>query len=225
MVSLFLSLVRVIQAAWGLGWVGWWGSNLDPLILVIPLLVTARAVSHGVQMVERYFEELEATKDQERSAFTCMNELFLPGFTGVISDAGGILVLAIVTIPLIQKLAFYSGSFWALANLFCITHLMPILLSYFPQPSRTEHFVPHWMQSDPCCSRSLDHRSSGTLGDSRSQYRHYHLSVFAYALSIPIGEQEAGSPLLWQDSHYNVSARAINERFAGANQLVIYLRR
>ena len=211
-----------IQAAWGLGWVGWWGSNLDPLILVIPLLVTARAVSHGVQMVERYFEELEATKDQERSAFTCMNELFLPGFTGVISDAGGILVLAIVTIPLIQKLAFYSGSFWALANLFCITHLMPILLSYFPQPRRTEHFVPHWMQRTLIAVGRL---TTGAVG------RWVILAVniiiiivgIRVALSIPIGEQEAGSPLLWQDSHYNISARAINERFAGANQLVIYL--
>ena len=211
-----------IQAAWGLGWVGWWGSNLDPLILVIPLLVTARAVSHGVQMVERYFEELEATKDQERSAFTCMNELFLPGFTGVISDAGGILVLAIVTIPLIQKLAFYSGSFWALANLFCITHLMPILLSYFPQPKRTEHFVPHWMQRTLAAVGRL---TTGPVGRWAILAVNIIIIIVGIrvALSIPIGEQEAGSPLLWQDSHYNISARAINERFAGANQLVIYL--
>jgi uncharacterized protein len=212
----------VIQGAWGMGWVGWWGANLDPLILVIPLLITARAVSHGVQMVERYFEELEATKDQERSAFTCMNELFLPGFTGVISDAGGILVLAIVTIPLIQKLAFYSGSFWALANLFCITHLMPILLSYFPRPNRTEHFVPHWMQAT---LYGVGRLTTGPVGRWVILAANVVIIVVGIrvALSIPIGEQEAGSPLLWQDSHYNVSARAINERFAGANQLVIYL--
>jgi predicted RND superfamily exporter protein len=43
------------------------------------------------------------------------------------------------------------------------------------------------------------------------------------ALTIPIGEQEAGSPLLWQHSHYNISVREINKNFAGANQLVIYL--
>jgi predicted RND superfamily exporter protein len=43
------------------------------------------------------------------------------------------------------------------------------------------------------------------------------------ALNVPIGEQESGSPLLWGDSHYNISVRNINERFAGANQLVVYL--
>lgn len=211
-----------IQAIWGMGWIGWWGANLDPLILVIPLLITARAVSHGVQMIERYFEELEVTKDQERSAFTCMNELFLPGFTGVISDAGGILVLAVATIPLIQKLAYFTGSFWALANLWCITHTMPILLSYFPTPKRTEHFVPHWMATTLAF---LGRLTTGKVA------RWVILGVAAViitfgihtALTIPIGEQEAGSPLLWHDSHYNISVKEINKHFAGANQLVVYL--
>ena len=37
-----------IQGIWGMGGVGFMGLNLDPLILVIPLLITARSVSHGV---------------------------------------------------------------------------------------------------------------------------------------------------------------------------------
>lgn len=210
-----------VQGIWGMGWVGFWGLNLDPLILVIPLLITARSVSHGVQMIERYFEELEIRKDQERAAFICMNDLFLPGFTGVISDAGGILVLSVATIPLIEKLAYY-GSFWAFANLFCITHLMPILLSYFPTPKRTEHFVPHWMQVTLAFLGRLTTHAAGRWAILAANVVIIIFGVRT-ALTIPIGEQEAGSPLLWQNSHYNISARTINERFAGANQLVIYL--
>lgn len=210
-----------VQGIWGMGWVGFWGLNLDPLILVIPLLITARSVSHGVQMIERYFEELEIRKDQERAAFICMNDLFLPGFTGVISDAGGILVLSVATIPLIEKLAYY-GSFWAFANLFCITHLMPILLSYFPTPRRTEHFVPHWMQVTLAFLGRLTTHTAGRWAILAANIIVITFGVRT-ALTIPIGEQEAGSPLLWQNSHYNISARTINERFAGANQLVIYL--
>jgi predicted RND superfamily exporter protein len=210
-----------IQGVWGMGWVGFWGFNLDPLILVIPLLITARAVSHAVQMIERYFEELELNKNQERAAYICMSDLFLPGFTGVISDAGGILVLSVATIPLIQKLAYY-GSFWAFANIFCITHLMPILLSYFPTPKHTEHFVPRWMQ---VVLSFLGRFTTNTRGRWAILAVNAVIIFFGIrtALTIPIGEQEAGSPLLWRDSHYNVSARTINERFAGANQLVIYL--
>jgi len=210
-----------IQGIWGLGWVGFWGFNLDPLILVIPLLITARAVSHGVQMIERYFEELEVNKNQERAAYICMRDLALPGFTGVISDAGGILVLSVATIPLIQKLAYY-GSFWAFANIFCITHLMPILLSYFPTPKHTEHFVPHWMQ---VVLSFLGRFTTDKAGRWAILLVNVVIIFFGIrtALTIPIGEQEAGSPLLWRDSHYNISARTINERFAGANQLVVYL--
>ena len=40
---------------------------------------------------------------------------------------------------------------------------------------------------------------------------------------IQIGETEAGSPLLWQNSDFNLSARKINAKFAGSNQLVIYI--
>jgi uncharacterized protein len=43
------------------------------------------------------------------------------------------------------------------------------------------------------------------------------------AMHIPVGETEAGSPLLWPNSHFNVSTRNINANFAGANQFVIYL--
>jgi predicted RND superfamily exporter protein len=210
-----------IQALWGLGWIGLMGYNLDPLILVIPLLITARSVSHAVQMIERYFEELEVSKNQERAAFTCLNDLFLPGVTGVISDAGGILVLSVATIPLIEKLAYY-GSFWAFANIFCITHLMPILLSYFPVPKHTEHFVPRWME---VTLTFVGRMATGAKGRWAILVIAAVTIVFGIrtALTVPIGEQEAGSPLLWQDAHYNVSARTINERFAGANQLVVYL--
>ncbi len=212
----------LMQGVWGLGWIGWWQTNLDPLILVIPLLITARAISHGVQLVERYFEALDADKDQERAAFTCMDDLFLPGVTSVISDAGGILVLAVATIPLIQKLAYFTGGFWAFANLFCLTHLMPILLSYFPQPQRTAHVIPRWMQTVLTWLGELTTSRIGrwVIVGSGALIIAFGLRT---ALNVPIGEQESGSPLLWRDSHYNVSVREINNQFAGSTQLVIYL--
>src|SRR6266404_3826432 len=106
----------IAQAIWGLGFLGILGYNLDPLVLVIPLLVSARAASHGVQMVERYFEELEATGDKRHAVSIAMGELLLPGGIGVLADAAGILVLAVATIPLVRKLAFFA-SFWGFSNL------------------------------------------------------------------------------------------------------------
>ncbi len=220
--GVLLPMVGVaVQAIWGLGFLGILGYNLDLLVLVIPLLVSARAASHGVQMIERYLEELELTSDPHQAIFNSMNELFLPGMIGVLADAAGILVLGVATIPLVRKVAFFA-SFWGFSNIFTILMLIPLLLTILPTPKITEHYVPRWMVA-----------ALTWVGDACTS-RHGRWVVFAItgvivvlgirqALYIPIGETEAGSPLLWQDSEFNVSARKVNAKFAGSSQLVIYL--
>ena len=211
----------LVQAIWGLGFTALLGYNLDPLILVIPLLISARAASHSVQMIERYFEELEATGDRHQAVERAFSELVIPGAIGVLADAAGILVLSVATIPLIRKLAFF-GAFWGFSNIFTILMLTPLLLKVLPTPRHTKHYVPHWMLSFL--------RAVGEF----SVHRTYRWGIVAVAtlivvlgiqqaLHIPIGETESGSPLLWQESHFNVSTRKINADFAGANQFVIYL--
>ena len=59
-----------LSAVWGLGFGGLWGLNLDPLVLVIPLLISARAHSHSVQSMERYHEEYHRLRDRNEHAFT-----------------------------------------------------------------------------------------------------------------------------------------------------------
>jgi hypothetical protein len=214
-------LGAVIQGVWGLGFMRLLGFHLDPLILVVPLLISARAVSHAVQLTERYFEELATTQDQQRAVERTMRELFLPGLISILSDAGGLLVLAGTTIPLIRTLAVF-GSFWAFSNLFAVLLLTPILLSVLPAPRKAEHYIPQWIvqllnrigrlvTEQPWRGLIVTAGISLLLGGWFATRR------------VPIGEQEAGSSLLWPDAHYNVSARGINNRFMGANRLVIYL--
>lgn len=211
----------IVQAIWGLGFLGILGYNLDPLVLVIPLLVSARAASHGVQMVERYFEELEATGDKHHAVAISMGELLLPGGIGVLADAAGILVLGVATIPLVRKLAFFA-SFWGFSNIFAILLLIPLMLDVLPAPKKTAHYVPQWM-----------HDMLAWVGESCTSARGRWVvfilaglivAAGAYeASSVQVGETESGSPLLFRNSDFNVSARAINRDFAGSNQLVIYL--
>jgi predicted RND superfamily exporter protein len=53
-------------AIWGMGFTAWVGIALDPLILVVPLLITARSISHTIQMAERFFEDYEMEADARR---------------------------------------------------------------------------------------------------------------------------------------------------------------
>ncbi|MGH7914227.1 MAG: efflux RND transporter permease subunit, partial [Candidatus Binataceae bacterium] len=210
------------QVIWGLGFLGLLGYNLDVLVLVIPLLVTARAASHGVQLLERYFEELERTGDRHQAVRQSMDELFLPGAIGILADAAGILVLGVATIPLVRKVAFFA-SFWGFSNIFTILILLPLLLDVLPTPKVTRHYVPHWMASglhwvgESCTSR-------------RGRWTVFGIAAVIVAagvqqaLKLPIGYTEPGSPLLWPNSDFNISSRHINRSFGGFNDLVIYLK-
>ncbi|MCH2410121.1 MMPL family transporter, partial [Myxococcota bacterium] len=52
-------IAAVATTIWGLGFTGWAGITFDPLVLVIPMIITARAGSLRVQMAERFFEDYE----------------------------------------------------------------------------------------------------------------------------------------------------------------------
>src|SRR5438034_11553 len=73
------TLTGVIAAFWGLAFVSIIGFSLDPLILVMPFLITARAVSHAIQMHDRYYEEFERHDWNQRKAIVAaFAELFDP---------------------------------------------------------------------------------------------------------------------------------------------------
>ena len=52
-------IAATMTTIWGLGFTGWADITFDPLVLVIPMIITARATSHTVQMAERFFEDYE----------------------------------------------------------------------------------------------------------------------------------------------------------------------
>ncbi len=54
----------ILSSIWALGMVPLLGLNLDPLVLVIPIFLSARALSHSVQSMDRYHEEYHRTARQ-----------------------------------------------------------------------------------------------------------------------------------------------------------------
>jgi predicted RND superfamily exporter protein len=122
-----------LSAIWGLGFAGLWGISLDPLVLVIPLLISARAHSHSVQSMERYHEEYEVLRDRDQAIVKSYIEIFPPAMVALASDSLAILTLLIARIPLIQNLAILC-SFWIASIFVSVVTLHPIILSYTPPP-------------------------------------------------------------------------------------------
>jgi len=124
-------IAACVSAVWGLGFLSLMGYNLDPLVLVFPFIIATRAASHSVQIIKRYKEEAYRLGDVNKACKSVIEHLFMPGLAGIVTDAAGVIVIALCPIPVLQKICL-SCAFWAFATLVHAMILIPILLSYLP---------------------------------------------------------------------------------------------
>ena len=220
--GILLPLVGILlSSVWGLGIISLLGFNLDPLTLVVPFLISARAMSHGVQLVQRYYQELTIVKQARVAARNTFDSLFRPGTLGVTSDAIGLLLIALSSVPINVKLAYYA-SLWAFGVIFTVLVFIPLALTILPQPR----------QDRPSSSRRGG-RFQGLVNaiwnpsGSRAVLGATALLLLggAYLSSwVQIGEAEPGTPLLYPEHDYNVSSKAINTLFPGSEELYVIAR-
>lgn len=221
-VGVFIPLLCTgVSAIWGLGLIGWLGFNLDPLILVVPILISARTASHCVQMIERYHDELHLGVEKEQGVKNAMGELLVPSAIAIFTDAAGLLVLATSSMPIIAKLGIFC-SFWSLSNIVSVSILVPLLLTVLPKPkishsTQKEHFAAKVMMKWANFVVSPRSGLPILVATLLIVMGSVHLGKDAI-----VGEKTAGSPILFEDSQYNIAAARINQKFAGTNQLSIY---
>ncbi len=215
---------------WGLGFTGWAGFTFDPLILVIPMIITARAVSHTVQMAERFFEDYEimlprfggdAKAARVEAATIAMGELIVPGTLGIITDVAGLLVIMVTSIPQMQNLAIF-GAFWVASIIMTVEILHPIIICYLPAPTEHEHFLPKFMVT---FTRAIGTATTHPIGKYAIAFVTIALlsgSTYIALYHSKIGLATPGTPLLWPDHEWNVATAEIADRFGGVASMVVY---
>ncbi|HEY8515045.1 MAG TPA: MMPL family transporter [Candidatus Binatia bacterium] len=216
------TITGVISAIWGLGFINLVGLPFDPLTLVIPFFITARAISHSVQMHDRYYEEYEKCGwDKEKAIVGAFAELFVPTLSGIITDAIGILAILLVPILMLQKLAI-SACFWILAITVSELLLNPIVYHYLAPPDKETV-----LQRERGWFRNLIVSFvNGLLTKNGRRATVVGWAIVAvlsayFIKDIQIGDPTAASPLLWLDSPYNVSHTNIQQKFGGVEPLII----
>lgn len=211
----------VLTSIWGVGFMGYFGYNLDPLMLVVPFLISARSMSHGIQKVERYFLELSRTNDKEEAARNTFNSLFRPGALAIVADACALALIGLGSVPINDKMAVYA-SFWALCMVVTVLVSVPMLLSLLPQPKNVElkHTIMRRVFPKLALVTATQTRSRSVLWFCLA------LAIVASYFSswVQIGEPEPGSPLLFRDHDFNISSKAINKSFPGSEELFIIAR-
>ncbi|HEY6611796.1 MAG TPA: MMPL family transporter, partial [Pseudomonas sp.] len=219
-------LAGVVSAIWALGICRLLGIHFEPLVIVVAMLITSRAVSHSVQIVNRFDDEIELLppgSDTSRiAARVALADLFRPGMLGVIADAACMAVVALSPIPMLQKLTVLSVV-WVSTLTVSAVILTPVLLSFIRKP----HGMAHPINCLPVLRKVLDLAVAVSL--SRARYVVLGVSLLVvgsaglYSLNLKIGDANPGSPILWPQAQYNQDSAAINARFEGVDRMFVVL--
>src|SRR5580704_4184573 len=126
-------LTGSFSAIWGLGFMGLMGYNFDPVMLVIPFILTARDLSHGIQWQGRYYNELDALDDKILACITTTDVMLPPGLLSILADIAGIIFISLGGIPVLKEIGL-GGAVWLASSLTMVFVFQPIFMSYLPRP-------------------------------------------------------------------------------------------
>ena len=218
-------ITSLISAVWGLGFVGLLGWSLDPLILVIPMLVMARTLSHSVQMGMRYLEIAHDDLTRIEACVILLKKQFKPGVLGIVTDAAGIFLIAVADIPMMQKLAIFAGV-WSLSVIVTVLVLIPLMFSFTRRVAKVTLSVED--ESYGFTKKILsgifylsDHKISRVI--VWFVFITITASSFWIAKDLKVGEVEPGTSLLWPDSSYNQAVSLHTNKFIGPDQLLVVI--
>jgi len=210
--------------AWQLGIIHLMGFGIDPMSILVPFLVFAIGVSHGVQMVRVFRDQLFHGEEALIAARKAFSELLIPGGVALLTDTIGFITILLIPVPTIRELAI-AASVGVAAIIVTNLILLPLLLSY-QKPSHTYR--------ERVAKRKIKTKKFWHHVSVVSERRVAKvlavigilLFVFAFdqATRVEVGDLHAGVPELRSDSRYNQDTAAITDNFnLGVDVLIAFV--
>ena len=228
--GMFIPIISaVLSGIWGLGFMAMAGFNLDPLIMVLPFLISLMTARHSMQLINRYLEEVEKDVDVKTASHTLISTMFAPGVTGIVTDALGIGLVAIATIPILQNISI-ACAFWSVATIILALLFTPLVLSYI-KPSKRLMAQIEDIKEKRAKPRVLDRILArlGVIVTGKGKWIVVAANVilvvvgFQYASTLHVGDFFPGSSILWPWHRYNKDAMRITTNMPLLNPLYVVL--
>ncbi|MCO7187974.1 MULTISPECIES: MMPL family transporter [unclassified Pseudoalteromonas] len=215
-------MCSLIAVVWQMGLLTILGFGLDPMSILVPFLVFAIGVSHGVQMINAIGKKVAEGVSSKVAAEASFKALLIPGGIALLSDTVGFLTLLAIDIGIIRELAI-TASLGVAVIIFTNLILLPILASYYN--SSKIHRVDD--------GNSLSHRLFTALRealvkttDKRVARVILLVSAVLFGLGywqsqhMQIGDLHAGAPALHEDARYNQDTFLISDRYAISSDIL-----
>ncbi len=106
LLPVFCSLTSLV---WQFGTLRLLGYGLDPLAVLVPFLVFAIGVSHGVQQINYIVRELSHGATTEQAARASFTGLLIPGTLALVTAFVSFITLILIPIPMVRELAITAS--------------------------------------------------------------------------------------------------------------------
>ena len=216
-------VTSIIAVIWQMGILNLLGYGLDPYSVLIPFLVFAIGISHGVQIVNQIGVQLAAGFNSLMSARLSFRNLVRPGILALISDAIGFLTLFFIEIEVISDLAVAAGIGVAVI---IITNLVlhPVVISYTGISKGGLKHAKKVEMSEHKPWRVLSFMSHQSVAPISIMIAILGCAIgLYYQKDLKIGDLDRGAPELRADSRYNVDNAFIIDNYSTSADILVVM--
>jgi len=229
--TMLVVLASLVAVVWQLGLLPLLGYALDPYSILVPFLVFAIGMSHGVQKLNGIAQDIGRGMDKYVAARQTFRRLFRTGMAALVTDAVGFAVLLVIDIGVIRELALAASIGVAILIVTNLV-LLPVLLSYVGIGARAAQ---RGQQQAAMDLQGATKHPVWVLLDRFTQRRWATAAILVAvtlgALSavvsrqLQVGDLDPGAPELRADSRYNQDVDFMNRSYgAGSDVLAVMVR-
>ena len=217
-------LCALLAVIWQAGILKLFGYGLDPYSMLVPFLVFAVGISHGVQMISGIKHQTMLGRNKFDAARYAFRLLYLSALCALVTDGVGFATLYVIKIGVLQDMAIGAlvrFPVLILGMLICL----PLLMSYFGVSKHSiellyneeeKHTHPLWS----ILSKLADRKRAAII-----------LIVVAIAAGwgfhfrqgLKIGDLDRGAPELRANSRYNQDNAFIVDNYSTTSDLFVIM--
>lgn len=198
---------------WQFGTLRLLGFGLDPLAVLVPFLVFAIGVSHGVQQINFIVRELAHGKTTMQACRASFSGLLIPGILALVTAFVTFVTLLLIPIPMVRELAIAAAlgvAYKIVTNLV----MLPVAASYVTMKDgwaqramAINHRRAAWLR--PVASLAEPRRAAWTLAVVGAVFA---VSVWQSSDRV-VGTLQPGAPELRPEARFNRDAVSIAGSF------------
>jgi len=213
-VALVPIVCSVIAVIWQMGMLVILGYGIDPLGLLVPFLIFAIGVSHGVQKISAVSDAAFEGLDSMEAARRTFRQLLIPAVVALLADLVGFITILMIPVQVIREMAITASVGVAIVILTDLI-LLPVLVSYVRFSDAYRARVERRQKQLGAVWNKLAH-----ITNRRPALLILIISVALGVLGAwkgretPIGDTQAGVPELRADSRYNRDTDLITSKFS-----------